>query len=291
MKIAVIIPYFGAWPSYFNLFIKGCKANQWLDVLIFTDCPLPDEHPENIRFFHSSLEHISRLASDKLSATFQFKTGYKLCDLKPFYGKVFEDYLKEYHYWGYGDIDLIYGKLRPFVLPRIEKGYDILSSRKELLAGSFALFRNTALVNNLCMHIPNYLALLKSNKYECLDETAHSNIVWKGGSKLDLPDTSFTKVIAKASDKNKIKASFTTICKEHIDDKEIIKYQGSELTFGNHHLAYYHYVVNKNKPGFKIPKWRKVPDSFYITCTGFYSNGEYVYYPFLRRFRKITGQC
>lgn len=288
-RIAVIIPYFGKWPYFFHLFLKGCENNQWLDILFFTDCPVPNQHPTNVYFYPSSLSSISQLASKKLSAEIRIMNGYKLCDLRPFYGLVFTDYLKSYQYWGYGDIDLIYGDLKPFVIPRIEAGFDVLSSRKELLSGSFSLFRNNNFITNLGTRIPNYIDKLRSKKHECLDETGHSNVVWEGGSKKDLPEACFTKVVINAHDNHEIKASFETICKEHIDSKEIIHYANRTIVFNNQNLGYYHFVCNKNDPKYILPRWKEVPDDFCITKTGFYTVEQYKFYTLISKFRLISG--
>lgn len=289
MRIAIVIPYFGKWPSYFNFFLKGCEANQWLDIIFFTNCAVPEHHPANVYFNVSSLKEIACLASKKLGFELEIRTPYKLCDLKPFYGLVFEDYLTNYQFWGYGDIDLIYGNLKSFVMPRIEAGFDILSSRQEIVSGSFAVLRNTDYINKLGKRMPDYITLLRSNRYEALDETAHSNVTWQGKSRLELPENCFTKVVAQAAFENKVKASFTTICKEHIDFQETIHYDYPVLTFENETIGYYHYVINKNKPGFKIPKWEQIPDHFVVTYSGFYTLNELTYFQLLSGYRRVTG--
>ncbi len=288
-KIAIVIPYMGKWPVYFDLYLKGCAANGWLDVIIFTDCPVPEKHPDNVRFIPSSLKKTSELATLKLGAALDFQFGYKLCDLRPFYGIVFEDYLAAYDFWGYGDIDLIYGNLAQFIIPRIKGGAHLISSRRELFTGSFALLRNTPDINNLGKTIPDYRQFLQSKNYECLDETAHSNIVWQGGSKLELPNHSFTKIIAQAAQEKKWKVSFETICKEHLQGNEQIRYSQAGLFFNNESLGYFHYVTNKNKPGFVWPTWKKLPDTFIITDSGFYRNSQVKFLPLIRLYRKLLG--
>lgn len=289
MKIAIIIPYFGQWPSYFNVYLQGCSANPWLDVMFFTDCMIPEQHPPNVHFQASSLNAISKLASEKLGINLNLSSSYKLCDLKPFYGKVFEDFLTNYDYWGYGDIDVLYGNLKPFVLPRLLKGVDILSNRKELLSGSLTILRNNSVVNNLYKNIPNYDVLLQSIKNECLDETAHSNITWSGGSKLDLPQSSFTFTVSNADSTGMLKASFVTTCKEHILEGEKIVYENKRLTFGNTELGYYHYVCNKNDYKYKLPKWKKIPEKFYILSTGFYTPNEFDFFIMINKYREMKG--
>ena len=36
-KVAIIIPYFGSFPNYFDYWLKSALANKDFDFLIFTD--------------------------------------------------------------------------------------------------------------------------------------------------------------------------------------------------------------------------------------------------------------
>lgn len=287
IKIVIVIPYFGKWPKYFNVFLKSCAYNNWLDIIFFTDCEIPAKKYKNVIFYPSSLEILSALASNKLRQEYNITKPYKLCDFRPCYGLIFEDYLKDYDYWGYGDIDLIYGDLEPFIINKIKDGFDVLSNRKEILSGSLSFFKNTDLLKNLYAKSPVLTSLLQSKNYEGLDETAHDHRTWTGGEKLDLPNHSFTYLIANEDSKGTIKASFTTTCKEDVNTNEIINYRDGWLNFENKSLAYYHYVCNKNKEEFKLPNWQIVPNAFFITTTGFYKNDKY--YVFTHNTRMLVG--
>lgn len=69
-KIGIIIPYFGKWPSYFNIFLTGCRNNSWMDIIFFTDCDIPDEHPTNITFIPTTLEALNILINKNLVEVF-----------------------------------------------------------------------------------------------------------------------------------------------------------------------------------------------------------------------------
>jgi hypothetical protein len=67
---------------------------------------------------------------------------YKICDFKPALGEIFNDYLGGYAFWGYCDLDLLFGDLSKFITD------DILSSYKKVLArGHLTLYRNESTVN------------------------------------------------------------------------------------------------------------------------------------------------
>lgn len=287
INILLIIPYFGRWPKYFNIFLKSCENNDWLDILFFTDCEIPNVKSPHVRFHNFNLVQFSNLATIKLGHKINVINAYKLCDFKPCYGLIFEDYLKNYDYWGYGDIDLVFGNLKPYIIDRIEQGYDVLSNRAEILSGSLTVFRNTANIKNLYAQSPKLICLLQTKKYEGLDETAFDNRTWNGGKKNDLPQHCFTYIIDNENSLGKINASFITTCKEEINKKEIININNSQVTFEEKQLAYYHYVCNKNKEEYIFPNWSIVPDNFFISATGFYRNEKF--YTLINISRKILG--
>ena len=112
-KFAVIIPYFGTFKPSIVLFLESCNRNPRIDWHIFTDCNIPEGITlnSNVKWHTSTLETISSLVNEKLGFQITMSRAYKLCDLKPFYGLLFSDYLNCYEYWGYGDTDVIYGNV------------------------------------------------------------------------------------------------------------------------------------------------------------------------------------
>lgn len=286
-SIALIIPYFGEWPDYFDLFLKGCENNNWLNIIFFTDCSIPEKKYNNLTFYKSSLKQTSNLYSLSLGITLELKSSYKLCDFRPCYGVIYKEYLENYKYWGYGDIDLIYGNLKPFIFDRINNGYDILSSREEILSGSLSLFKNTDYINHLFKKSETLINLLSSPNYEGLDETVGQHMTWHGENKLKLPKHCFTYIIANENINGKIKASFETICKEKIQYNEIIYFDEGNLMFKDRSLGYFHFVCNKNNLQFKFPNWQNVPNNFFITETGFYT--EKKNFRLINNYRKALG--
>ncbi len=114
MKIKIISPYFGKLPSFFELFVESCRYNPEITFLIFTDQHNISLCPPNIKIFQWQFFDIKKLIQEKLSLNIkavQALSPYKLCDYKPAYGKIFEDYLIDADYWGFCDMDLIFGKI------------------------------------------------------------------------------------------------------------------------------------------------------------------------------------
>lgn len=51
-SILLILPYFGRWPSYMDLWLRSCGANPDVDWLVVSDRDLPGERPPNVRHLH-----------------------------------------------------------------------------------------------------------------------------------------------------------------------------------------------------------------------------------------------
>lgn len=145
-KLCFIIPYFGTLPNYFPLFLKTCKANPDFNWLIFTDDKSQYAYPPNVRNVYMDFEECKRLVCKKFDCEVNLIKPYKLCDLKPMYGYIFSDYIKEYTYWGYCDTDMLIGNLGEILTDDFLNKYD-----KLFCLGHMTLFRNTPECNSLFM--------------------------------------------------------------------------------------------------------------------------------------------
>lgn len=143
-RLVLILPYFGQFPHIFPIFLKSIKSNPLVDLLIFTDNTWDYETVNNITIIREDFEQFRKRFIDKLGKSISLKTPYKLCDFKPTYGYVLQDYIKSYEYWGHCDCDLIFGDLNKTVFPLLDKGYD-----KIFAVGHLTLYRNIELVNQL----------------------------------------------------------------------------------------------------------------------------------------------
>lgn len=147
MRIAFLCPYFGKInTSLLKLWYKTCEYNPTMDFLIITDDEeaLACEAPKNVKLIKMSWDECKALFQSQFDFEITFAYAYKLCDLKPAYGLVFSEYLKDYDFWGHIDSsDTILGDLRHFVSD------ELLSQNDKIhIYGHFTLYRNTA-ENNL----------------------------------------------------------------------------------------------------------------------------------------------
>lgn len=175
-KLILIQTYFGKLPNFFELWLNSAKKNSDIDFLIVTDDDTSRyELSSNIKVIKSSLENVSNLISEKLEMNIKIVNPYKLCDFKPFYGKIFEDHLNNYTHWGYFDFDMYLGNLNKFITQEILQEYD-----KVGIYGHLTIFKNNIRMMEFILDSDNWPysleSTLASKKLFALDEAAGINI-------------------------------------------------------------------------------------------------------------------
>ena len=168
-SICIIVFYFGKYPWYHNYFIDSCKRNQSIDFLFFTDNVSCEIQEENIKFIPFSIDNFNLLASIKLGFTVNVLSGLKICDFRPAFGVIFNDFIKSYDYWGYSDTDIIYGNLRNFLDDDILT-YDYISVRDDYPSGYFSVFKNEKKINLLYKLSKDYMELFLREENTLFEE-------------------------------------------------------------------------------------------------------------------------
>lgn len=138
-KCLLIIPYFGKFNNYFQLFLNSVADKKFFDFLIVTDDNRSFSYPQNVRRILMSFDDFKQRINQTTGYSYQLATVQKLCDYKPVYGHIFEEELAEYSYWGHCDIDCIFGDLDGLVAPLMDEEYD-----KIFNLGHLTLYKNNA---------------------------------------------------------------------------------------------------------------------------------------------------
>lgn len=157
-SISILLPYFtrgtGHWPDFIDWFFASCKANSTVNFQVFTDDKSISrwESADNIDIHYMTFEECIDLIHTKLGDV-KIDKPYKLCDYRPAFGIIFEDFIKEYDFWGNCDCDLLFGDIREFYPDDLLDKYDKLN-----VQGPLQLSKNNIVVN----------------KYYCLPRPADS---------------------------------------------------------------------------------------------------------------------
>lgn len=169
IKVLIIIPYFGKLPNYFEMWLLSAKFNKSFEWILFLDDTTKFNFPDNVHVEYTTFQSVR----DKIQGKFEFQISlqspYKLCDYKPAYGYIFNEYINGYDFWGYGDIDLIYGNLSNYLTDKILSEYD-----KILSVGHLTLFRNNDYMNSSfrlqAPNLPSYKEAFSNEKPFTFDE-------------------------------------------------------------------------------------------------------------------------
>jgi hypothetical protein len=174
--LVILCPYFGRWPSWINFFIESCKWNPEVQWLFYTDCGQPDNRASNVHIMPTSFNDYKALVRDRLCIAFNPSNPYKLCDLRPCLGWLHEREIVDFSFFGFGDIDVIYGNISKFYSPVTLADLDVISHHADLLSGHLALFRNTPDIRHAFERIPRYREFLAAPNYANLDEVKYMSV-------------------------------------------------------------------------------------------------------------------
>ncbi|MEM6719116.1 MAG: DUF6625 family protein [Bacteroidota bacterium] len=272
-KVAIIVFFFGKPPWYFDFFYKSCQNNPNIDFLFFMDHkPSKTDYP-NISFFDFSIARFNELASEKLNYKVNIPNGYKMCDLRPAFGVIFSEYLTEYDFWGYSDIDIIYGNLRAFHDEDTLAQYDYVSVKPSYPSGFYALFRNTEKMNTL---------FRKSKDFEMIFDTPHNLLFEECGGFYDevingmnILDTDCEyETLHHLLEKNKdtVNSQFEFFSIEGTPGT--IKYDNGKLTYKNEYEVMMYHLADYKKNIFSKKKaWNTIPSTYHIDEYSFRTQG------------------
>ncbi len=160
-KLCCILVWGGKWPWFAMHFFRSCYENRnTCDYIIYSveERELPfGMKLSNVKVKYFPMGEFIDSVSEKIG--FQYggtdRAGFfKFCDLKPFYGYVFKDDLKEYSHWAMIDMDVIFGDMNSFLLKCDTLGIkfeecDIIATKDYKLDGCLTILRNTEYMNKL----------------------------------------------------------------------------------------------------------------------------------------------
>ena len=143
-KVCIISCYFGILPEWFGLWLKSAEKNENFDFFLFTDDEDNMIDAPNIKKINMNIKKFNELCTKKVGINVNIEKPYKLCDFKPAYGKIFEDYIKEYDFWACCDIDMIFGRLDNFFYDDIFNNYEKIN-----WCGHLTFYKNNKKLNEL----------------------------------------------------------------------------------------------------------------------------------------------
>ncbi len=174
-RIALIIPYFGKAPEWSDLYFETVRMNSSIDFHFFTDIHFGDSLPHNVHIhklsFNGYVDHVNQF----LDFDFRPPNAYKLCDLRPLFGYIHQDILEGYDFYGWTDMDILFGDIRKFYQDSILEKYDILSTHAHTISGHLAIIRNTHYHRTKFLKIYRWKEALLNPEFVGIDEHGIAN--------------------------------------------------------------------------------------------------------------------
>lgn len=262
-QIVLIVPYIGKWPFWFDAYLISIAKNSTINWLFVTDCQIPLEYPNNVRFVPTTLNKLNLKVNAVLEADVPL-TPRKLCDIRPAYGKIFQEYIKDYDFWGFCDVDIVWGDIRKFITEDMLANYDILSSRKEALSGHFTIFRNVDWLNNYYKTIPNYDYLVRQQKYMWTEEQVFTQYLHSKINTANAPKVFWPTILCNQENGRDSHQEY------HLD-KWLWK-EGKMLELKNgqiiNEVMYLHFINWKRTMEYCEVDYNDNPNQFYISYKG-----------------------
>lgn len=102
----------------------------------------------------------------------------KTAEVRPAYGEMFPDMLTESDFWGYSDLDVVFGRIGQFWDDAVLRIYDVLTIDTWITSGPLTVVRNTNTTNHLWRAIPNIIAKMADPTFYAAEELGFGKAVW-----------------------------------------------------------------------------------------------------------------
>jgi hypothetical protein len=221
------------------------------------------------------MSSFNELATNKLGMEIGLSHPRKVCDFKPAYGHLFEEYLQRWDYWGYTDLDVVYGDIRRFLSNARLHEYEVLTARKEYLVGHFTLFRNTGPMRMLYQQSADFRATAQSPQVRSFDECGkqwHQRLQGKTLTRGAACD-SMTHVVQRLMGRRKLSACFAPLVVEWPELARPdwrLRWNAGRLWFVDQRreAMYVHFHAFKDSRGYRAPRDSEA-ETFEISPKGF----------------------
>lgn len=174
-KIAILVPYFGKWPEWIDLFFDSVERNPTIDFHFLTDCDMSVSQSKNVFFHEMTFAEYVKNAEEKIGITITIPNAYKICDLRPLFGVIHYDLIKNYDFFGWADVDLVFGDIRSFYTNDLLSNYEVFSTHSTRISGHLALIKNTAENRSKYLSIYKWQEALQNPKFVGIDEHGLTN--------------------------------------------------------------------------------------------------------------------
>ncbi len=179
----VLIAHFGVLPEWYQIWLHTAKFNSGIDFHLFQEI-IEDSQDENVFYHRTTLKKFNDLPLLKAEGC-EIKNAYKFCDYRPLIAEAFPEIVAPYAYWGWGDLDVIYGDIFSVIGSSFDR-FDYISTGWQGESGPLAFLRNSEQVNRLWRLIPDVISKLNDERYVRIDERQFVSLLGRNNFSCDI---------------------------------------------------------------------------------------------------------
>lgn len=282
-SVGVLSVYFGQEPNYLRLWAESCGSNPSVTFHLVCDFKPDCTIPPNVHIHITSINDLHNRVKSVYGIESSHITPYKVCDLKPAFARLYPELLAEFAYWGYCDVDLIWGNIPLLLKKHGAFGSDIFGvCGPRYVSGPFALFRNTDRVNALHEVGDHHLQAFSNPSYVGFDEVGGR---WAGPQPIKAlvqanRAVSMTDLVYHFAERGELAIAMPHLtCEPSVNTGGRVRVLASGAGMRSlspktrarneaGDLLFYHLVYNKREPFFSIHKEATLADMIYIDWSG-----------------------
>lgn len=209
-----------------------------------------------------TFDQLRSLARAKLPVPVRLERVRNVCDLRPAYGLVFEEYIEGYEYWAFGDEDVLYGDLDRMLAPHLDGRSDLVVPARNGKSGHLTLVRNRPRSNELALEDPAYAQVLASREHWAYDETS-----WRWGAEI----SSYHKIMKEAEARGELTIRWDIPRTTGIPPRgRWYEYDGRTLTENGRREVLYHHWGRMRHRRVNWPRADEASRGFAFDRYGFY---------------------
>lgn len=168
-RATVIIPWIGQLPEWTDRFLERVSHSTAFKFVIVNH-----DWPWFVNRIYSTTGMAAPLNPDSR----------KICDFRPAFGNIFAEEIGNSEFFGWADLDCVFGDLDKFVAPRMST-YDVITDHQKIINGPFCIVRTS--LRDLYRNAPQ--DLFTNPEYYNFDEDGRPS-----GSSHQFPN--FTSLVA-----------------------------------------------------------------------------------------------
>lgn len=156
-RVVFLLPYLGDWPRWMPLFLRSCATNPAAHFVLLGDRTLAQPLPANVSFTRITTDEVEERVRSRLGVNLRLRDPHKLCDLRPFFPTLFAEIVEAYDFWGYCDLDMVFGDLSRVLDRESLRNTDVFSAWDgRQLVGHFTLLRGSPEVSAIAFEIEQW---------------------------------------------------------------------------------------------------------------------------------------